>query len=93
MKNKVKGMILSREAIVNKTKDFVAAFNLKKSKVGLIELTDDDIVKINVHLNLSDLFAKAPTIREISKFHQIVFLNNQIKGFITSADGKLNLHM
>lgn len=87
VKSKVKGLILSREAIVNNTKDFVSAFNSKKSKIGLVELTDIDIDKINAHLNLSALFATAPTIREISKFHQMQSCNKRVKGFLTSEDG------
>ncbi len=87
VKSKVKGLILSREAIVNNTTEFVAAFNLKKSKIGLVELTDIDINRINGQLKLDDVFASACTVRDISKFHQIIFLNGKAKGFITSADG------
>lgn len=87
VKSKVKGMVLAREVIVNNTQDFVDAFNSKESKIGLVELTDIDIDKINGKLKLGDVFASAPTIRDISKFHQMKFLDNKIKGFITSADG------
>lgn len=86
VKSKVKELVLARKVIVNNTKDFVDAFNLKKSKVGLVELTDMDIDKINLELKLNDVFANAPKIRDISKFHKMIMLNDKIKGSITSAD-------
>lgn len=87
VKYKVKNLILSREVIVNHTKDFVAAFRLKKSVVELLELSDIEIETINVYLKLNDLFAKAQNIRDITKCHQLKVLNNRMQGFITSADG------
>lgn len=82
-----KGLVLTREAIVNDTKDFVAAFRSKESKITLIELTDTDIGKINGLLKLNDIFANAHNVRGISKFHQLIFDNGKTKGFATSADG------
>lgn len=87
VKSKVKKMVLTREAIVNNTKDFVSAFNLKsKSKIDIIELNDVDINGIKELLKLNEVFAQAPAIRDISKCHKLVFLNNKVKGFVVSAD-------
>lgn len=89
VKSKVKQLVLAREVIVNDTKDFVAAFKKdSQSKIDLIELNDADIDKINDMLKLSELFAKAPAVRDISKFHKLMFLNNKVKGFVISADSE-----
>lgn len=68
VKKRVKGQILSRKAVVNCAKDFICAFKDKEdnSSIKLIELTSSDITKINNTLKLTELFARAPTIKNIS---------------------------
>lgn len=87
VKSKVKKLILARTVIVNDTNDFVAAFKQNSdSKIDLIEVNDLAIDKINKTLNLTEVFAKAPAVRDISKFHKLLFVNKKAKGFIISAD-------
>lgn len=49
VKKRVKRLILSRKVIVNCAKDFIVAFNAKgeDSKIKLVELTSEEILKIN----------------------------------------------
>lgn len=87
VKKKVKTLVLSEEVIVNRTDDFVDAFNSRQSEVNVIEMTSQQIEKINDDLKLTEIFSKAPAIRGISTFHQLRSVNDRIKGFALSKDG------
>lgn len=87
IKKKVRSMILSKEKIIYQTSDFVDAFKSKKSKVDLFGMSDEEIDKINVELNLDKVFAEAPTVRGISECHQLQVVDNRIKGFVMSTEG------
>lgn len=87
VKKKVRSMILSKEKIVYQTSDFVDAFKSKKSKVDLFGMSDEEIDKINIKLNLNKVFAEASTIRGISECHQLQVVDSRTKGFAMSTEG------
>lgn len=87
VKKKVRTLVLSEEVIVNRSDDFVDAFNSRRSEVDVIEMTSQEIEKINDDLKLTEIFSKAPAIRGISTFHQLRSKNDRIKGFTLSKDG------
>lgn len=87
VKKKVRSMILSKKRIVYQTSDFVDAFKSKKSKVDLYGMSDEEINKINVELNLDKVFAETSAVRGISEYHQLQVIDNRIKGFVMSTEG------
>lgn len=86
-KSKIKRMVKSREVIVNCAKDFAEAFNKKPSSIELIEMTSEDIHKINTDLRHSQVFNTARPVKNISKCHQLQRINDKVTGFLTSRDG------
>lgn len=60
VKKKVRTLVLSEEVIVNRSDDFVDAFNSRQSEVDVIEMTSQEIEKINDDLKLTEIFSKAP---------------------------------
>lgn len=87
VKREVRDLVLSEQAIVNGTTDFVNAYATKESVIQLVELTFLDIEKINAEIKLEEVFSNAPNIRDILKCHHLHVTNNRIKGYITSKDG------
>lgn len=90
-KNKMKRLVNSRKSVVNCAKDFVNSFKEEPSNVELIEMSSSDINKINKAMKLDTLIQTAPTIKDISQFHQLQCVNNSIKGFVLSKDGYSSL--
>lgn len=87
VKNKVRRMILTREAIVNNAKEFVAAFKKEKSLIEVTEVTNDEISEIQNELELKFVFDTAEVVPQISNFHQLQVVNGKLIGFLTSEKG------
>lgn len=92
IKKKVRRLVMARERIVNCASDFVNSFNSEASLIDLIEMSKEDIDKINNELKLVDVFRSAPAIKNISKLHQLQVDDNKIIGFCTSEEGYKYLH-
>lgn len=92
-KNKIKRLVKSRKSVVNCAKDFVESFKSEKSSVELIEMSSADINKINATMKLDDIVKTAPTVKDISKFHQLQCINDTVKGFLFSKDGYASLKL
>lgn len=87
VKYKVKRQVITRKAIVNCASDFVAAFNMEKSLINVIELTPSEITEINQYLELDYVFSSAKTLNNISRVHQLQVFDDAVKGFRTSKEG------
>lgn len=83
----VRKHIRSRDCIVNNSADFVKAFNLTTSKIGIEEVSEREICEINKTLNVTAVYSSAQNIREIASMHQIQVINNKIITHITSSQG------
>lgn len=87
VKSKVRRLVATRKKIVNNAKDFVEAFNSEKSSIEVVEMSPSDIESISNSLDLNQIFMKAPTVKNITKFHQMQVVDNAVKGFFTSKEG------
>lgn len=92
VKNKVKRMIKSRQAIVHSSRHFVDAFNTEKSLIKVIDMPKSAAEKIRQQLKLNELFDNALNVKGIFGFHQLQAVNGKIVGFDISQEGydKLN---
>lgn len=92
-KSKIKRMVNSRKSVVNNAKEFVCSFNNEPSKVEVIEMSAAEIKKINNTMKLDNIVSEAKNVKDISKFHQIQCVNNEIKGFLFTKDGYKSLKL
>lgn len=67
-KSKMKRLVNSRKSVISCAKDFATAFNDEPSKVDVIEMSSEEITKINKSLKLNEIFLAAPAVKDISKY-------------------------
>lgn len=87
VKNRVRRLINSRQAIVNCSSDFVDAFNSEDSVINVVHMSECEAKKICGELKLDDVFANAPAVPNIFSFHQLQVINGKVVGFRTSKEG------
>lgn len=87
VKNRVRRLVKSRQAIANCSLDFVAAFNSETSLIDVIDMPPDESEKIEADLQFNDAFASAAPVPGILNFHQIQICNGQVVGNFTSKEG------
>lgn len=87
VKNRVRRLVNSRQAIVNCSSDLVEAFNSEDSVIRVLDMTECEATKIRCDLNLDVAFDNAAPIPNIFSCHQLQVIEGEIIGFRTSMEG------